>query len=475
VSVSSPLHLLTRRTDAAVVLAVAIAAGAAVAAATYGVSASPKLALGGAIALAAVVTSVQWPGLGLAVLVALTYAQGFVVIKEHGGVPSAALPFATLLVAIAFLTPARDSPFLPSSAAPALAAFAAYGGWLVVSEAWAQDGGLTLRAAGAYGKLMIMVVAVLALVRTQRRLAVALWAAAGAAGLLALMTLLQRLDSGLTFFGFAQPAVGELTRSGGTTRRAVGPVGNPNAYAQMLVVAVPLAAGRVVCERRLVLRFAAAAAFVCSIVAIVLTYSRGAFVGLAAVLVLCVARYRRTVSVVVATLATAAVVVGFGVASGFGTRLDTLRQAFPFTAASRSVDPSLAGRAALLRAGIHIWREHPLGGVGYANFSLSYGEYNRHVGTDPALGDTPHDTPLEVLSETGLVGLILWVLLFAVAFTSLRRGRGQAGAAADFLAISLVGYLVTSLFIGGSNAMLAWLLLALCVSVPAVSGPHRAR
>jgi O-antigen ligase len=447
--------------------------GVAVAAVLHGVSATPKLALSGAAGLAAVLVSVQRLGFGLAVLVVLTYTHGFIVIKEHGDVPSAALPFAALIVVIAFFTPERRRPFLPRAAEAAVVAFAAYGVWLAASATWAQDPGLTLRAAWAYAKLMVMVVAVLALVRTPHRLAIALWAIIGAAGILAAMTVAQHFDSGLTFFGFAQPPVGELTSTGEVTR-AVGPIGSANAYAQMLVVAIPLAVARFRCESRLALRLAAAVAIVVSIIAIALTYSRGGFVSLAVVIALCIARFRPAVAVL--ALAMVVIIVGLGVASGsYGSRLGTLRHAFPWTAASDTADPSLVGRAAFLRAGLHIWREHPLGGVGYANFPLSYDEYNRHVGTDPTLGDSPHDTPLEVLSETGVVGLALWLLLFAAAFTSLWRARANAGHTADFLAISLAGYLATSLFIGGAYVMLAWLLLALCFAVRAALVPQPPR
>ena len=242
----------------------------------------------------------------------------------------------------------------------------------------------------------------------------------------------------------------------------------------MLVIATPLAFGRVLCERVLALRLLAGASVLHCTGAIALTFSRGGFLGLAVVLVLCLFRWRPAVAALALAGATVALVVG-PAAGSYESRLGTLSQALPWHSASKSTDPSIQGRAAFFHAGVQIWRDHPLGGVGYANFPLSYREYNRRVGTDPTLGSTPHDTPLEILSETGVVGLALWLVLVVAAFTTLGRARAWAGRAdvrstVDFLAIALVGYLVTGLFIGGAYPMLAWLLLAACFSVRGALG-----
>ena len=455
-------------------VAAATAGGVAVAAAVEGLAHSPKLGLGAVAALAVVLVSIQRPTFGLFVLVALTFSHGFIVIHVRGGVPSAAFPFAVLLVVFAFFGRDADEPFLPRSAEPAFAAFAAYGAWLVATAAWARDPVVTLHEVGPYWKLMLMVVAVLALVRTRRMFVVAMWAIIGSAAILASMTVAQHFSPGLTFFGFALPPVYELT-STGEAARAVGPVGNPNAYAQMLVVAVPFAFARLVCERRLALRILAAASILLSAAAVYFTFSRGGFVGLAVVLVLCLMRYRARIGVVV--LAAALILLLAGPVSGtYSTRLGTLAQVLPWHTNKQKGDLSIEGRAAFLRAGLHLWRDHPLGGVGYANYPVSYQAYNRGVGTDPTLGSSPHDTPVEVLSETGVVGLALWLILFVAAFARLRHARsrggdddGEAKITADYLAIALVGYLVTGLFLGATYALLLWLLLAVCFSMSATT------
>jgi len=84
---------------------------------------------------------------------------------------------------------------------------------------------------------------------------------------------------------------------------------------------------------------------------------------------------------------------------------------------------------------------------------------------------------MEVLSETGAIGLALWSILVLTAVRSLWRVRAWAGAdrrdvslTVDYLAIAVVGYLVTSLFLGGAYSIHAWLLFAICFSVRGALG-----
>jgi O-antigen ligase len=194
------------------------------------------------------------------------------------------------------------------------------------------------------------------------------------------------------------------------------------------------------------------------------------------VLFLSFLRYRPRFALLVVG-ATIVLLVAGSVSGSYSSRLETLTQALPWHSDSKSGDPSIQGRAIFLHAGYHMWRDHPLGGVGYANFGESYHEYNREVGADPTLGSSAHNTPLEVLTETGVIGLALWAVLVLSALASLWRVRAWAGPerrdvslTADYLAIAVAGYLVTSLFLGGAYSIHAWLLLAICFSVRGALG-----
>src|SRR5207248_2981789 len=72
-------------------------------------------------------------------------------------------------------------------------------------------------------------------------------------------------------------------------------------------------------------------------------------------------------------------------------------------------------RITLAQNSIRIWETRPLFGAGLGGFPVLAG-----------LGDTreyPHDLVLELLAETGLIGLLLFALLLAAALRSLRPLR----------------------------------------------------
>jgi O-Antigen ligase len=450
----------------------AIVGGLAIGALIKGATAAPLVSLGLVAGAIIVLVSVQHLELGLFFLVAFTYGHVFEVAKDHVGGLSASLPFVVFLLALALLVRAPGEPLLGRSGVAAMMTFGAYGLLLLASTTWARDASIGLIQVPVYAKQMLVVLAVLALIRVPRTLVLVVWAIVGAALVLGGLTMLQHfLNVDRTFFGFAQPLIHEVTTTNDVAR-APGPIGSPNAYAQMLVVAVPLALGRALHERKIVLRMLALAATIVSIAAIYLTFSRGGFVSLAVVVLLFLFRFRPRLAPVMVGVAVLALVIGS--ASGvYTTRLEKLTQVFPWHHDTKTEDPSLSGRTAFLHIGLQMWRDHPLLGVGYGNYAVRYPEYNRRVGTNPALGHTAHNFPVEVAAETGAVGLALWLFLAASALGALLTVRRQATSSSkelkamvDVLAIALIGYLVTSLFIGGSYAMLYWLLLALCFSVP---------
>jgi O-antigen ligase len=461
-------------TPAFVVAALAggVVIGGAVELATF----SPFVGLGVLAALTIVLVSVRRLELGLFFLVAFTYAHAFEVMNEHAGVPSLRIPLVLLLLAVAFFVHEPDEALLGRSGEVAIAAFGAYGALLLASSVWAEDSHAALRAATAYGKDMLVVVAVLVLVRSRRALALAIWALVGTALVLGGLTLVQRLlHLDQTFLGFAKAPVQELSGTKEVTR-AVGPIGSPNAYAQMLVVVIPLALGRFLHERHLALRLLALVASIVSIIAVALTFSRGGFLGLAAVVVvsfLVLFRLRPALLILGAAVLSLALLLPIAFSSSYTSRLRTITEALPGQS-TNSADPSIKARAAFRHISLEMWLDHPFVGAGFANFPVRYNEYNRRVGTDPALGNSPHSLVPEVAAETGILGLALWTLLLLAALRSLLRVRRWAAAEAqrdvrtlvDALLISLIGFQVTSLFLAGAYPMLYWLLLAICFSVP---------
>jgi hypothetical protein len=84
----------------------------------------------------------------------------------------------------------------------------------------------------------------------------------------------------------------------------------------------------------------------------------------------------------------------------------------------------------------HAFLRHPGGGTGGGTFGLT-NELHRTNPFDVA--EEPHNVPLQFLTETGVVGFLLWAGVFASAALGIARRRGDAAVTA--LAFGLAAWL----------------------------------
>lgn len=109
------------------------------------------------------------------------------------------------------------------------------------------------------------------------------------------------------------------------------------------------------------------------------------------------------------------------------------------------VDSALSGRARIWTAAACMVREHPFNGVGARRFRENFAACDPSPGVRAAWGDGPalhaHQLVLEVLSETGGVGLLLWLAGAALAWRAWRfaspRARLQARPAMLALVVTV--------------------------------------
>ena len=167
-------------------------------------------------------------------------------------------------------------------------------------------------------------------------------------------------------------------------------------------------------------RAVAVAAWLLGALGLALTFVRGAWVGLAVGLALLAGTVRRQVLLFAGVLLLAALVLAV---PGVFHRLLTIAD---------PNDPSVRERLAMWSAGMTLVREHPVAGVGPGQVKRLYGDYapsfavRRHT-------SHLHNTPLQIAVERGLVGLGLWLWIFAAFFVrTVRIWRGlPAGAVAE--------------------------------------------
>ncbi len=109
------------------------------------------------------------------------------------------------------------------------------------------------------------------------------------------------------------------------------------------------------------------------------------------------------------------------------------------------VDDALAGRTRIWGAALCMVRENPINGVGARGFREAFPHCDPHAGARAAWGDGPafhaHQIVLEIGSETGLIGLLMWLAGVAMAWRAWRfaslAAREQARPAMLALAVTV--------------------------------------
>ncbi|MFN3310532.1 MAG: O-antigen ligase family protein [Thermomonas sp.] len=121
------------------------------------------------------------------------------------------------------------------------------------------------------------------------------------------------------------------------------------------------------------------------------------------------------------------------------------RSAQMLAAEPQAVDAALSGRLRIWSGALCMLRAHPLNGVGVRGFRAAFPACDPHPERVPAWGAGPplhaHQLVLEVASETGLIGLLLWLAGAALAWRAWRYAdpvaRARAHPAMLALAVSV--------------------------------------
>jgi O-antigen ligase len=305
---------------------------------------------------------------------------------------------------------------------------------------------------------LVIVTLMLLLIDSLGWLKAALWAYVIALGSLALLAVLQQTTRAYsnTFFGFAS-----VVRDRGFERSA-GPF-DPNYFGNFLLVAAVLAFYLVLSERRLLFRVAAAALTLVSLAALFFTVSRGSAVALAgAVLLILVFRRVRLVYVLGTSTAVAACVVLL-VPADVKSHFSEITQLRSVETQSVS-DVSLRGRFAEAVAGLKMFRDHPIVGVGTGNFEVNYLDYSEEIGIDPrAENREAHNVFLEALAEGGLLvgGLFLGLIVWGLRSTWSARARASGSGRLLFegIFVAFVSFLLNGFFLHIGYSRYFWIPL----------------
>lgn len=283
-------------------------------------------------------------------------------------------------------------------------------------------------------------------------------------------------------FGFHTAKAGLASILGGGVKFADGLAGafvDNNGYAIGAVMVMPLlwATARLApawIPWRRFYRLGFVLAVPLSGVAVISTFSRSGFLALCGAALAFVLLHQRRFSMLVSGVVMLGLAYAFvPIPKGYFDRIETIR----------SYEDQ--GEASALSR-LHFWRvalvmvsDHPLG-VGFYNFEPNYDAYD-WLGGEFGTKRSVHSSHLQMLTETGVIGFLLWAFLFVSSFYAClvlraRALRAPPGATADFywtvstaLLISMGGFALGGMFISMALNDLTWITFGLIAAVERVA------
>ena len=455
----------------------------------------PRLALFAWIAAAgfvallqAAASTISWK-IGLAAVIALFFSM--VLIAR----PALLLPLAGITVVLEAVT-LSGMPvtrlLAPGAAMVVIAEFLRGGGrvrpsaplffatlyisWAIMSGVWSDGPDGTRFLLQSLAIALIYMFAFAILLNTERDLKVFLYPLISVAALIA----------GLSVIAFGSPTMEipylDLLQAG----RAQGAVGDPDFFAGMCLVFVPLGIVLASEAQRRWVRWLMVAATVTLLGGTFLSLSRGAFLATIVLGVMFLASRPERLFRARREKAAALFVVALGMIGFFSRpflREQVVSRAESIYAPKTQEEASGAGRTELWKGAIRTARENPILGVGYGSFPIISQELILHTpGVNPLVfqkrkqGDNfvAHNTYLGTAAELGFTGLFLYLAVLISTGLSLRSTSKRAleagapfvGRVAHALVLGLTAWALCTFFLNGETARTFWIIVGISLALP---------
>jgi O-antigen ligase len=438
------------------------------------------------VAVAVVAIAVK-PDRATLVVVAILYSNAAAIAVQKYDVPyfaGAAFPLL-LVVPFAYHVVIRRQPIIIASGLPYMLGYFIV---VILGTAFGMAAD-PQRAMDAFSNFVVegllVYVVMTNVVRTFADLRLVVWVLLAVGCFLGVLSVHQQATNSFDsdYFGFSQVSNAALGTTGDSLDtsgqpRLSGPIGEKNRYAQIMTVLIPLGLFRVWGERRRVLRIAAAVATTFIAFGAVLTFSRGAALGLAITIVLMAGlRYIKPSQLVAIGLG---VTLLFVVQPTYLDRLMTIEAiggATGIAGAADVEDPSFRKRANETISALLVFADHPVIGVGRGLFPVYYADYSDEVGITSDLNTRQaHNLYAGIAAETGLLGFLTFFGIFVATLVALARARRRcrvlapeySDMATAFI-LAVTAYLTTGLFLHLAYERYLWILLALAGSAAYVA------
>ncbi|MEW6619950.1 MAG: putative O-glycosylation ligase, exosortase A system-associated [bacterium] len=312
--------------------------------------------------------------------------------------------------------------------------------WLmmVVSVVFAYEKSHCWKPLLSFSKTFIFYFVTINLIRTKKDFKILLWAIAVIFGILAL-----KCNVHCFLFG---------------PGRVAGAGGDNNHFALALIMALPFSIYLFFSENLLLKKLLLGIISLCIIATVILTFSRGGFIGLIGVLSLIFLK-ARTKALALYGIVFLVLLFIVSIPSGYIERLNTILE--------YQKDDSAMGRIYAWRAGGQMIWERPLIGIGLGNFAPLAHTYDSRL--DKSM--EAHNSFIHLAGECGLISLLLFIMLISTSMIDSYRIRRNIDErfskitvpACKIIEVSLGGYVLAGSFLSEVNFELVYLLFALSV------------
>ena len=429
--------------------------------------------IAGLIFVATAITNLE---IGLYALIFTTYIRLSDVLIHFHGAPSIAKPLVAFLFAAILLRILMTRQMPKGWIIPAVLTLA-YGVVIFMSLFVASDISSASTAIEDYIKDAVIIVVIVMTMQNKKDFHRALWVLLAAGIFLGAISSYQYLtDSFYTNYGgFAQSNLQHIIGAS-ESERIAGPIGDPNFYAQVMLVLVPIAFYLFLVEKNILLRACAGLALALTAATVVFTFSRGGLLAMAGGMGLAILYRRPKVIELLLILMVGIAMIRF-VPPSYLERMQTM-----VDLVTGKIDPSqeisFRGRASELIAAWQMFRDYPILGVGVENYPNFYQEYSRKIGLDPRTeARTPHNLYLEVAAETGIAGVLVFGAIIYASLRSIYRAvrkfqedgfKNYSFMAAGF-GFGMLSYFAAAMFIHGAFPRYLWMLVGIALALPQVA------
>jgi O-Antigen ligase len=433
----------------------------------------PTIAVVGLIGLFLALASIIRPEVATLIVVFLLYSNAAVVAVTHFGVPvfvGAVVPMI-LVVPLGYEWLVKRQPVVVTPAFPWILGFLLV---QIVGAIFARD---VPAAAGELATFVLegigLYLLVINVVRTPSTMRNVVWTLLIVGAFLGGLSIYQAATGTYSndYFGFAQSdATNDLGVTVKGLTRLAGPIGEKNRYAQIMLMLVPLALFQAWSERRRLLRLAAYGVAILASGAVILTFSRGAAVGFALVVAIMVLlRYIKLWQLFLVGLLAVSMLIAVPAYADRLTTLSAIVDTVTGNDAGSQADNSILSRATENLAALNVFSDHPIVGVGPGQFPQYYRQYADVIAISVKAEDRQaHNLYLSTAAETGILGLICFVMVLLVTLWQLAKARRRwIGRRTDLanlvtaFSLSVVTYMTTGIFLHLSYARYFWLIMAL--------------